>query len=75
MERKRKKEEQQRFAWLDVSKLDDPVEGARAKTTKYDATKYTVNVFQGNFCIKGLVKKYRGGCGPEHFEMWWLENT
>ena len=26
---------------------------------------------------KGLVNKYRGGGGggPEHFEMWWLENT
>ena len=29
------------------------------------------------FTCKGLVKKYRGGGGggPEHFEMWWLENT
>ena len=45
-ERKQKKEEQQRFACLDVTiKLDDLVEGAQAKTTKY-ATKYTVNVFQ-----------------------------
>ena len=52
-ERKQKKEEQQRFACLDVSKLDDLVEGAQAKTTKYAtyATKYAVNVFQGNFCI------------------------
>ena len=33
-ERKRKKEEQQRFACLDVSKLDYLVEGAQAKTTK-----------------------------------------
>ena len=49
-ERKQKKEEQQRFACLDVSKLDDLVDGAQAKTTKY-ATKYAVNVFQGNFCI------------------------
>ena len=49
-ERKQKKEEQQRFACLDVSKLDDLVEGAQAKTTKY-ATKYAENVFQGNFCI------------------------
>lgn len=47
---KQKKEEQQHFACLDVSKLDDLVEGAQAKTTKY-ATKYAVNVFQGNFCI------------------------
>ena len=53
--RKQKKEEQQRFACLNVSKLDDLVEGAQAKTTKYP-TKYTVNVFQGNFCIK-LLKK------------------
>ena len=46
-ERKRKKEEQ-RFACLDVRKLDDLVQGAQAKTTKY-ATKYTVNAFQCNF--------------------------
>ena len=25
-------------------------------------------------CIKGLVKKYRGG-GPEHLEMWLIKNT
>ena len=37
-ERKQKKEEQQRFAYVDVSKLDDLVEGTEAKTTKY-ATK------------------------------------
>ena len=49
MERKQKKEEQQRFACLDVSELDDLVEGAQAKTTKYYAAKYAVNVFQGNF--------------------------
>ena len=49
-ERQQKKEEQQRFACLDVSKLDDLIEGAQAKTTKY-ATKYAVNVFQSNFCI------------------------
>ena len=30
--------------------LDDLVEEAQAKSTKY-ATKHTVNVFQGNFCI------------------------
>ena len=40
----RKKEEQQRFACLDVSKPDDLVEGAQAKTTKY-ATKCAVKVF------------------------------
>ena len=49
-ERKQKKEEQQHFACPYVSKLDDFVEGAQAKTTKY-ATKYAVNIFQGNFCI------------------------
>ena len=49
-ERKQKKEEQQRFACIDVSKLNEIVEWAQAKTTKY-ATKYAVNVFQGNFCI------------------------
>ena len=32
-ERKQKKEEQQRFACIDVSKLDDLVEGAQAETT------------------------------------------
>ena len=32
-ERKQKKEEQQHFACLYVSKLDDLVEGAQAKTT------------------------------------------
>ena len=36
-----------------ISKLDDLVKGAQAKTTKY-ATKYAVNVFQGNFCIQLL---------------------
>ena len=43
-----KEEEQQRFACLDVSKLDDLVKGTQAKTTKY-ATKYPLDVFQGNF--------------------------
>ena len=38
-ERKQKKEEQQRFACLDVSKLDDLVEGAQAKTTEYTTTR------------------------------------
>ena len=51
VERKQKKEEQQRFACLDVSEQDDLVDGAQAKTTKYFATKYAVIVFQGNFCI------------------------
>ena len=48
--RKQNKEEQQHFSCLYVSKLDNLVEGAQPKTTKY-ATKYAVNVFQGNFCI------------------------
>ena len=47
-EKKQKKEEPQRFACLDVSELDDLVERAQAKTIKH-ATKYAVNVFQGNF--------------------------
>ena len=51
MERKQKKEEEQRFAHLDVSELDDLVEGAQEKTPKHYATKYTVNVFEGNFCM------------------------
>ena len=49
-ERKQNKEEQQHFSCLYVSKLDNLVDGAQPKTTKY-ATKYAVNVFQGNFCI------------------------
>ena len=43
-ERKQKKEELQRFLCLNASKLDDLVEGAQAKTTKY-TTKYAVNFF------------------------------
>ena len=45
-ERKQKKEEQQRFACIDVSKLDDLVEGAQAETTKN-----TVNVFKVIFAF------------------------
>ena len=47
-EQRKQKKEQQRFACLNVSKLEDLVQGAQAKTTKY-ATKYAVNAFQGNF--------------------------
>ena len=47
---KAKKQEQQRFACLKICKLDDLVEGAQAKTTKY-APKYALNIFQNNFCI------------------------
>ena len=50
-ESKKKKKEQRSLACLDVSELDDLVEGAQAKTTKYYATKYAVNDFLGNFCI------------------------
>ena len=49
-ERKQKKEEQQRFACLDVSKLDDLVEGAQAKATKY-VTKYAVTFFRVIFAF------------------------
>ena len=49
-EERKQKKKQQRFACLDVSKLEDLVQEAQAKTTKY-ATKYAVKVFQGNFCI------------------------
>ena len=49
-ERKQKKEGQLRDACLEVSKLDDPIGGTQAKTTKY-VTKYAVNVFQGNFGV------------------------
>ena len=48
-ERKQKKQEQQRLLVL-VSNLDDLVEGAQAKTTKY-ATKYAVNVFKVIFAF------------------------
>ena len=50
-EKKQKKEAPELFASLDDHELDDLVKGAQAKSTKY-ATKYAVNVFQGNFCIK-----------------------
>ena len=45
-ESKQKKEEQQSFACLDVSKLDDLVEGAQAKTTNY-----VVNIFKVIFAF------------------------
>ena len=48
--KKKKKEEPQRFACLDDRELDNLVEEAQAKSTKY-STKYAVNVFQANFCI------------------------
>ena len=49
-EKKQKREEPQCFACLDESELNDLVDEAQAKSTKY-ATKYAANVFQGNFCI------------------------
>ena len=57
-ERKQKKEKQQRFACIDVSKIDDLVKGAQAKTAKY-ATKYAVNVFKIIFafnCYDKILK-------------------
>ena len=49
-EMEKKKEEPQRFACLDDRELDNLVEEAQAKSTKY-STKYAVNIFQANFCI------------------------
>ena len=54
-ERKQQKEEQQRFACIDVGKLDNLVEWAQAKTTKY-ATKYAVNVFKVSFAFNHYNK-------------------
>ena len=48
--KEKKKEEPQRFACLDDGELDNLVEEAQAKSTKY-SSKYAVNVFQANFCI------------------------
>ena len=48
--RKKKQKKEERFACLDDRELDELVEEAQAKSTKY-ATKYAVNVFQDNFCI------------------------
>ena len=45
---KRQKTEETRFAQLNEDELDDLVEGAQAKSTKY-ATNYAVSVFKGNF--------------------------
>ena len=51
-ERKQRKEE---HACINVSKLDDLVEGAQAKTTKY-ATKYAVNLFEVIFAFNDYNK-------------------
>ena len=57
-EKKQKKEAPEHFASLDDRELDDLVEGAQAKSTKY--TKYAVSVFQGNFGIKcTTIKLFR----------------
>ena len=51
---KRQKTEETRFAQLNDNELDDLVEGAQAKSTKY-ATNYAVSVFKGNFSVKILL--------------------
>ena len=51
---KRQKTEETRFAQLNDDELDDLVEGAQAKSTKY-ATNYAVSVFKGNFSVKILL--------------------
>ena len=48
------KTEETRFAQLNNDDLDDLVEGAQAKSTKY-ATNYAVSVFKGNFSVKILL--------------------
>ena len=55
-EKKQKNEEPHRFACLDVSELDDVVE---LKPSEDDicATKYAVNVFQGNFFASNYYNK------------------
>ena len=51
---KRQKTEETRFANLNNDDLDDLVEGAQAKSTKY-AANYAVSVFKGNFSVKILM--------------------
>ena len=48
-ERKQKKEQQQPFECIDVSKLDNLVEGAQAKSKI--CNKIRSKCCQGNFCI------------------------
>ena len=48
---KRQKTEETRFAELNDDDLDDFVEGAQWKSTKY-GTNYAVSVFKGNFSVK-----------------------
>ena len=53
---KRKKTEETRFPELmNDDDLDDLVEGAQVKSTKY-ATNYAVSVFKGNFSVKILLR-------------------
>ena len=52
--KRRKTTEETRFAQLNDDELDDLVEGAQAKSTKY-ATNYAVSVFKGNFSVKILL--------------------
>ena len=51
---KRQKTEETRFAQLNDDELDDFVEGAQEKSTKYTAN-YAVSVFKGNFSVKILL--------------------
>ena len=51
---KQQKTVEKRFAQLNDDELDDFVEGAQAKSTKY-ATNYAVSVFKGNFSVKILL--------------------
>ena len=51
---KRQKTEETRFAKLNDDQLDDLVEGALAKSTKY-ATNYAGSVFKGYFSVQILL--------------------
>ena len=51
MERKQKKEDKQRFDFLDVSELDDLVEGAQIQIYKY---KYFISHFLINYSRKNI---------------------
>ena len=48
------KTKETRFAQLNNDDLDDLVEGAQAKSTKY-ATNYAVSVYRGDFSVKILM--------------------
>ena len=51
---KRQKTKETRFAGLNDDDLDDLVEGAQGKSTKY-GTNYAVSVFKGNFSVRILL--------------------